>query len=337
MKKSFWAGKNGPLLIAEIGGNHEGNFNYAKKLVKLAIASGVDVIKLQLYTGGKLVNQVESKDRFKHFKKFELTKTQHIYLAKLCNSHGVKYLASVWDLEMLEWIDTYLSFYKIGSGDLTAFPIIKEFAKKGKPIILSTGLSNLDEIIQTIAFLQKENKIYKSKNKLALLQCTSCYPTIDTEVNLKTMQTLKNKTNLMVGYSHHNSGHLALLTAYTLGAEILEFHFTDERKGKVFRDHQISLNKNETISLIKDITKIKNILGSSKKKATKNEIKSKNINTFRRAIYPIKDLKKGYKIKESDLVCLRPNHGVDARDIKKLIGKKFKKNLKKLKKINFVK
>lgn len=337
MKKTFWAGKSGPLLIAEIGGNHEGDFNYAKKLVKLAISSGVDVIKLQLYTGGQLVNRVESKDRFKHFKKFELTRTQHIYLAKLCNFHGVKYLASVWDLQMLKWIDKYLPFYKIGSGDLTAFPIIKEFARRRKPIILSTGLSNLNEITQTISFLQRENKIYKNKNKLALLQCTSCYPTIDEEVNLKTMQTLKNKTNLTVGYSHHNSGSLALLTAYTLGAEILEFHFTDERKGKIFRDHKISLNKSETISLIKDIKRIKNILGSSEKKATKNEIKSKNIITFRRAIYPIKDLKKGYKIKESDLVCLRPNYGVDARDIKRLIGKKLKKNLKKFKKINFVK
>ena len=337
MKKTFWAGKSGPLLIAEIGGNHEGDFNYAKKLVKLAISSGVDVIKLQLYTGGQLVNRVESKDRFNHFKKFELTKVQHIYLAKLCNSHGVKYLASVWDLQMLKWIDKYLPFYKIGSGDLTAFPIIKEFARRRKPIILSTGLSNLNEITQTIAFLQKENKIYKNKNKLALLQCTSCYPTIDEEVNLKTMQTLKKKANLTVGYSHHNSGSLALLTAYTLGAEILEFHFTDERKGKIFRDHKISLNKSETISLIKDIKRIKNILGSSEKKATKNEIKSKNIITFRRAIYPIKDLKKGYKIKESDLVCLRPNHGVDARDIKRLIGKKLKKNLKRFKRINFVK
>jgi len=193
MKKFSWQGKNGPLLIAEIGGNHEGNFNYAKKLVKLAINSGVDVVKLQLYSGDQLVNRIESKSRYKHFKKFELNKNQHIYLAKLCKAFGVQYLASVWDLRMLDWIDKYLKFYKIGSGDLTALPVIKEFARRKKPIILSTGLSNLKEVNHTVNFLQKQNKIYKNKNQLAVLQCTSCYPTGDEEVNLKVMNTLKKK------------------------------------------------------------------------------------------------------------------------------------------------
>jgi len=335
MKKSSWVGKNGPLLIAEIGGNHEGNFKYAKKLVKLAIDSGVDVVKLQLYSGEHLVSQVESKTRFNHFKKFELTKSQHIYLAKLCKSFGTKYLASVWDLRMLDWVDKYLDFYKIGSGDLTAFPIIKKFAKRGKPIILSTGLSNLNEITSTVNFLQKQNKIYKNKNKLALLQCTSCYPTTDKEVNLNVINMLKRKTNLTIGYSHHNQGSLALLTAYALGAEILEFHFTDERKDKVFRDHKISLDKNETKCLIQDIKKIKDILGSNIKKPTKNEIKSKNVTTFRRAVYPSRNLKKGHKVKESDLVYLRPNHGTDVRNFTRLIGRKLKKDLKKLKKFKF--
>ena len=103
--KNIWKGKFGPLIIAEIGGNHEGNFNYAKKLVRLAISSGVDVVKLQIYQGANLVSPIESKKRFKHFKKFELSKQEHIYLAKMCKSHKVKYLASVWNLEMLNWID----------------------------------------------------------------------------------------------------------------------------------------------------------------------------------------------------------------------------------------
>ena len=333
MKKSLWAGKNGPLLIAEIGDNHEGNFTYAKKLVKLAIDSGVDVVKLQLYSGDMLVSPIESKERFKHFRKFELTKKQHIYLANLCRSSGVKYLASVWDLKMLDWIDRYLNFYKIGSGDLTALPVIKEFVKRGKPIILSTGLSNLSEIKNTIKFIQKENKVYKSKNKLAILQCTSSYPTIDEEVNLAVIETLKKSTNLTIGYSHHNTGSLALLAAYTLGAEILEFHFTDKREGKKFRDHKISLTNKETKILIKQILKLKKIFGNKIKKPTKNEIKSNNITSFRRAMYPIKDLKRGHKINKNDLICLRPNHGVDARNFKKLIGKRILKNTKKLQRL----
>ena len=156
-QKNNWIGNNGPLLIAEVGGNHEGSYRYAKKLVKLAIKSGVDLVKLQLYTGPTLVSKIESKDRFKHFKKFELSKDEHISLAKMCRSHKVGYLASVWDLEMLDWIDKYLDYYKIGSGDLTSLSHNKRICfKREKPIILSTGLSDISEIKKTIKFIQSQ-------------------------------------------------------------------------------------------------------------------------------------------------------------------------------------
>ena len=163
--KNFWKGKHGPLLIAEIGGNHEGNFEYAKKLVLKAISTGVDVVKLQIYEGKNLVSKVESRKRFKHFKKFELNKDQHIYLAKLCRKHNVGYSASVWNTESISWINKYLKFYKIGSGDLTAYPIIRSIARTGKPIILSTGMSTLKEIKETLSFIIKSNPRYKDKKK----------------------------------------------------------------------------------------------------------------------------------------------------------------------------
>ena len=241
---------------------------------------------------------------------------------------------------MLEWIDSYLDYYKIGSGDLTAYPIIKEFAKKGKPIILSTGLSNMKEVKETIKFLQSQNSIYKNKENLAILQCTSTYPTIDNEVNLKVIDTLKKETGMTVGYSDHTLGDLALRVAYTCGAEVMEFHFTDTRENKSFRDHKISLTPQEVRSLIKDIKKtpqevlssIKNIkkinelLGDSEKKTTKSEIDTNHITSFRRAIYSKNQLKAGDLLKKDDLVCLRPNHGIDARNYEKLIGKKVKKD-----------
>ena len=111
--KNIWKGKFGPMLIAEIGGNHEGNFKYAKKLVRLAISSGVDVVKLQIYQGANLVSSIESKKRFKHFKKFELSQDQHVALAKMCKKAKVIYLASVWDKKSLQWIDKYLKFMNI--------------------------------------------------------------------------------------------------------------------------------------------------------------------------------------------------------------------------------
>lgn len=333
MKRNFWRGKNGPLLIAEIGGNHEGNFSYAKKLVNLALKTGVDVIKLQIYEGDKLVSSVESIKRNKHFKKFELTKKQHIYLAELCKKKGVQYLSSVWDLENLKWIDKYLKFYKVGSGDLTAYPILKELAKRQKPIILSTGLSSLSEIKETIKFIQKENSKYKDKNYLSLLQCTSTYPTIDSELNLNVIKSLKKNTNLTVGYSDHSVGDLALKIAYSYGAEILEFHFTDNRKGKKFRDHKISLNFKETKNLITDIKRISKFNGRFIKSPTAEEIKSGHILSFRRGIYYKKNLNKGEKIKKEHLVYLRPNHGVDVRNFNKIVGKKSNKKTKAYEKI----
>ena len=289
-KNSIWQGRHGPLLIAEIGGNHEGNFSYAKKLTKLAIKSEVDVVKFQIYTGDTLVNKLQSPSRNEHFKKFQLSEEQHIYLAKMCKNSGVKYLSSIWDVKALNWIDKYLDFYKIGSGDLTCFPIIEKFAKRGKPIILSTGLSNINEVYQAIKFLIKKNPKYKLKKNLSILQCTSMYPTKDEEANLNVIKTLSKFKNITPGYSDHTSGSLALKTAYSLGAQVLEFHFTDTRKNKTFRDHKVSLTSKETLELIKDIKKIKKLLGSEVKQPTKEEIKSDHIKSFRRALYLNKDL-----------------------------------------------
>ena len=336
MSNSNWNGKNGPLLIAEVGGNHEGDFNYAKKLVKLAIKSQVDIVKLQLYTGSNLVSPVESKTRYEHFKKFKLSKKEHIYLAEMCKSSNTKYLASVWDLKMLEWIDDYLDYYKIGSGDLTAYPIIKEFTKIGKPIILSTGLSNINEIKDSIKFIQEQNSIYKNKENLAVLQCTSTYPTIDEEANLRAINTLKSETGMTVGYSDHTLGNEALKIAYICGAQVMEFHFTDSREGKIFRDHKISLTYDEVLSLIKEIKKINILLGIKEKKATRGEIKSNHLVSFRRAIYSNKLLKAGHILKEEDLVFLRPNHGLDIRKYKNVIGKKIKKDTQPYEKLELI-
>ena len=138
--------KNGVYLIAEIGGNHEGDFEYAKRLTDLACQSGVDAVKFQIYTGNALVSKIEDPDRNIHFKRFELTPEQYICLAKQCQENGVTFTASVWDMRAFEWIDPYIKFYKIGSGDLTAYPILKNIASLSKPIILSTGLATLEEV-----------------------------------------------------------------------------------------------------------------------------------------------------------------------------------------------
>lgn len=334
MKKPFSLDVKNIFFIAEIGGNHEGDFNYAKKLVRDAISTGAHAVKLQTYYANKLTNKFETLDRFKHFKKFELSIKQHKYLAQMCLDNGVYYSSSIWDEDALKHLDKYLNFYKIGSGDLTALPLIQKFIDRKKPIILSTGLSNFREINDTFKFITK-NSFYKKKGNLALMQCTSCYPTIDEEVNLLAMNKLKKYCSI-VGYSHHNKGDLAIKSAITLGAKIIEFHFTDDRRGKIFRDHKISLTKKETISLIKESTRILKFVRKDYTKPTINEVSSEHIVSFRRGLFYKKNLKKGHIVKLNDLVALRPNVGFDSRDFKKIIGKKLKISVSKLSRINYL-
>lgn len=309
-----------PFLISEIGGNHEGSFGSAKKMAQLAIDSGSDCVKFQLYTGNGLVSAVESPARNQHFKKFELLKDQHLYLAQMCREAGVSYNASVWEIEMLDWIDEYLDFYKIGSGDLTAWPIIKKFAERNKPILLSTGMSTLKEVIDTVHYIQKINSNYENPKMLCLMQCTSMYPIPLSEANINVMTTYSNATGLSVGYSDHTEGVAALKVAAIMGASVLEYHFTDTREGKAFRDHKVSLTPAELVDLKIDIANFSTLKGSGIKIPTKSELKENHRVSFRRAVYLRRNVKKGEVISASDLVFLRPANGTDARDVDLVVG-----------------
>lgn len=333
MKSNIWEGKYGPLLIAEIGGNHEGNFEYAKRLTKLAIESGADYVKFQIYTGDGLVNQSESPIRNQHFKKFELSNDQHIELAEMCKKNSVGYLASVWESEPLEWIDKYLDFYKIGSGDLTAYPMIKEIAEKKKPILISTGLATENEVLAAVTYIRSCNSIYNKKEMLGILQCTSMYPIPAQDAHLNVIGRLRELTGCSVGYSDHTEGSRALGVSVTMGAEILEFHFTDDRSGKEFRDHKVSLTKDEVLDLIEEIKIIKQLKGDETKRPL--EVEGDHVISFRRAVYPKVDIPSSTVISEEHLTILRPNHGIPANDFEKVIGRTTKKDLKKFEKLDW--
>ena len=326
--ESPWQGSVGPLLISEIGGNHEGDFDAARQMAQLAINCGSDCVKFQLYTGDTLVSPVESADRNQHFKRFELSKEQHLYLAQMCRAAGVSYNASVWDLDMLNWIDEYLDFYKIGSGDLTAWPILKAFAERNKPILLSTGLATLDEVLDTVNYIQSVNSNYKDPNMLCIMQCTSMYPIPPEDANLNVLNTYKKTTGLSVGYSDHTEGMDALKIATSMGASVLEYHFTDSRDGKKFRDHKVSLTPGEVIELKSELKKILRLQGSDIKRPEKSELKSNHQVSFRRAVYLNRDITQGELITEADLVYLRPAHGTDPRDSHLVVGATALRDLK---------
>lgn len=319
----FWKGKHGPVLIAEIGGNHEGDFEYARELLSLAIESDVDYIKFQIYTGDTLVNPKESPVRNSHFKKFELTIDQHVELAEICIKHGKKYMASIWDASFFSALNPYMNCYKVGSGDLTAYPVLKNIASQQKPIIVSTGLANSLEVTEAIRFIESCNNFYLEADHLAILQCTSMYPISYEDANLSVMdQYSKLFPGRTIGYSDHTEGSYAMEIAVAMGAQILEFHFTDSREGKSFRDHKVSLTKDEVHDLIARINDINKLKGVEEKSPTTIEKETDHIKSFRRGIYPARNISKGEIIREEDLICLRPAHGLEATQYYKLIGKK---------------
>ena len=328
-----WEGKHGVYLIAEIGGNHEGDFGKAKELTELACKSGVDAVKLQIYTADSLVSKAQDPERHAHFKKFELTPVQHIALADICQSNKVTYAASVWDMNALEWIDPYIEFYKIGSGDLTAYPILERIAKIGKPLIMSTGLATLDEVRGSVEFVRSINSCYRKSDYLVLLQCTSSYPSPESDVNLRVMTTLKDEFHVRVGYSDHTTDSFAAEVAVSMGAEILELHFTDNKERPSFRDHQISFTVGRIRDLIDRINRIKQLHGSSDKTPSESEIKFGHVDSFRRGVYAARDLESGYVLTESDLRFLRPNVSSTITLWKDIIGKRLKKPVARLHKI----
>ena len=324
----FRSEKNPVFYIAEIGGNHEGNFQYALELSRLAVESGADAVKFQLYEGNKLVSPIESPERNKHFKKFELKQEEYVDLADYCIGQGATFMASVWDLDNLSWIDPYISYHKVGSGDLTCYPILATLVESGKPIILSTGLATLKEIEESVRFIENLDSNYISERKLALLQCTSAYPTPDEDANVMAMLKLKETIGLPVGYSDHTVGSDAIELAAALGAEIIEKHFTDTREGKTFRDHLVSLTKEEVQVYLEKIKRFEILRGDRRKLLTKSEQKDGHELSFRRSVYAAKEIKAGERFTRENLTVLRPKHGICATHYYEVLGSRAARDIK---------
>lgn len=328
VSNNYFSGKHGPLLIAEIGGNHGGNFNKALKLTMDAINADVDYIKYQIYTGDGLVSKSTSPERFNHFKKLELTTKEYKRLARICQKNNVGFMASIWQEDLVDVFDEYSDIFKVGSGDFTNLIIIDRIIKTNKPIILSTGLASEEEVLDILDHIKKTYKFY-DKHHLAILQCTSMYPIDYKDANLRVIQRYKDITNLTVGYSDHTVGFFANIIAYSMGAEVIEFHFTDDKNNNSYRDHQISLDKNDVKLLIEGLKSVNLLKGDSKKKLLPIEIENQHHNSFRRSLYALNDIKKGEEIKIQNITALRPLVGIDARYYLDIIGMKAKRNFTK--------
>ena len=324
----FKSKKNKVLYIAEIGGNHEGDFEYAKNLTSLAVESGADAVKYQFYTADTLVSSVESPSRNEHFRKFSLENGQYVELMNLVSQSEALPMASIWSEAMLAWADPYISIHKVGSGDLTCYPLLKALAATNKPIILSTGLSDLREIASAVEYIESCNPSYIKERKLALLQCTSSYPTPDQDANINAMLSMKHEFGLPIGYSDHTLGPEAIEIAVSMGAEIIEKHFTDNRDGKTFRDHLISLTRDEVIDVLKKIERIVTLCGNGDKRLMDSEAQAEHHISFRRSVYAARDISVGEQLSLENLTVLRPAHGVCASRFDDVMGKKAMRFLK---------
>ena len=322
LKKTF--------VIAEAGVNHEGSFKEAIKLIDVAKKSGADAVKFQTYLTEKYVASSE-KQRFERVKRFELKFTEFKKLYNYCKKKKIIFLSTPLDNESTDFLVNLVPFFKISSGDITNIKLLKYIASKNKPILLSTGGAEIDEIKKAINIINKNSKL-DSKKYLGLMHCVPLYPVPANNANLKNIIELKSIFKNTIGYSDHTIGLEAAIIATSYGAKIIEKHFTITRKNKVFHDHFVSLDKDELPKLISAIKNTQLMLGSEKRIVNK-AIKLK-LPHIRRSFAVNKDLIKGSNLKMEDLILLRPSQGFKESESFKLINKKLRTNLKKGQLIN---
>ena len=328
MKIQNFNTKNKIFLIAEIGNNHEGNFNLAKKLIKLAKKNGADAVKFQYIDPRGLIHPKNNEKRINQLNKFCLNINEIKKLKKYSGELKIIFLCSIFDFKNIKIFTKYMPAIKIPSGDNNNIKIIKDLLSLKKPMLFSTGMTNiilLKKILQDIS----KNKFF-NKDNFCLMHCISSYPLLDTDVNMNAIFSLK-KLGYEIGYSDHAIGIDACLVAASMGARIIEKHFTISHNYSSFRDHQHSADPKELFELSKKLIRINNMCGMEDKIITKNE--SKNIRSLRRGVYALNNLKKGKKINFNDIIFLRPEAEINSIDVKNIIGKKLKINLKKLQEI----
>ncbi|MBU7592277.1 N-acetylneuraminate synthase [Metabacillus halosaccharovorans] len=300
------------FIIAEIGVNHNGSLKIAKQLIKHAKDAGADAVKFQTYETDSLVTNsteladYQRKSQFHNQKemleKYQLSKSQFKELKKYCDSLDILFFSTPFDLKSVEILEEIgVDAYKVGSGDLTNFPLIEKIINFNKPLIISTGMSTFDEVKATVNFIP--NHI-----KLAILHCTSAYPAPFEDLNLRAITSLKH-FNKIIGYSDHSMGVEIPFAVTSMGYKILEKHLTLDRSldGP---DHKASLIPNEFKQMVNGIRNIEHAMGNSDKRVTPSEQKTKEL--VRRSIYAGKDLPRGSIISLDDLVYLRPNKGIEA-------------------------
>jgi N,N'-diacetyllegionaminate synthase len=314
-------------IIAEAGVNHNGSIEIAKKMIDVAVDAGVDYIKFQTFKAEKLVsihadkadyqkeNTIGEESQFEMIKKLELDLNSHNILIEYCNLKGIKFISSPFDIESIDLLyDLGLDFYKIGSGEITNYPYLKKIASKGLPTVLSTGMSNLTEVDEALELLMEFGL---EKDQITLLHANTEYPTPYKDVNLNAMQTLKEAFKVKVGYSDHTLGIEVPIAAVSLGAKVIEKHFTldSTMDGP---DHKASLEPDELKAMVKAIRNIEKALGEGIKQPSASE--KKNLTIARKSIIAACEIKKGEIFTKKNITTKRPGTGISPMRWNEILG-----------------
>lgn len=323
------------LIIAEAGVNHNGSVEIAKRMIDKAVEAGADVIKFQTFKSEKLVSKsakqaeyqkrnianAENDSQLDMLKKLELTESDHNELMDYCAKKQIRFFSTAFDMESIDYLySLHVGLWKIPSGEITNYPYLKKIAQLGEPVILSTGMCEMEDVEAALKVLT-DNGL--NKDKISILHCNTEYPTPFKDVNLLAMNELKERFGVKVGYSDHTKGIEVPIAAVALGAEIIEKHFTLDRNMEG-PDHKASLEPDELKAMVSAIRNIELALGDGHK--TVSESERKNIVVARKSIVAAKNIKAGEVFNENNLTVKRPGNGISPMDWENVIGKTAKKD-----------
>ena len=326
--------KNGSVfIIAEAGVNHNGNLAFAKKLIDAAKEAGADAVKFQTFQTEQVITKSaqkaayqqittgEQESQYDMVKKLELTFDEFNSLKEYCDHSEILFLSTPFDMESIEYLETInIPVYKIPSGEITNLPYLIRIAETLKPIIMSTGMSTLEEIGNAVSILKQHG----NKN-LTLLHCNTEYPTPFEDANLNAMLTLKNAFQTDVGYSDHTLGIEASIAAVALGATVIEKHFTLD-KNMEGPDHKASLNPEELKLLVQSIRNVERALGDGEKKPSKSELKNRDV--ARKSIVAKVPIQEGEVFSTANITVKRPGNGITPMRWFDVIGQAAKREFK---------
>ncbi len=316
------------IIIAEAGVNHNGSMELARKLVDAAIDAGVDYVKFQTFKAENLVTRGAPKAQYQArnigggddsqyamLKELELTEANHHELISYCEQKGVRFFSTAFDLESLAFLESLgLPMWKIPSGEITNFPYLRAIGRTGKPVILSTGMAEIEEIEEAIDTL---TRFGTPRQDITLLHCTTEYPAPKDEVNLRAIQTLGERFGLPVGYSDHTEGIEIPVAAVALGATVIEKHFTLD-KNLEGPDHKASLEPDELMQMVRNIRAVEQALGDGLKVPSASELKNKAI--ARKSIVAATVIAKGERLTDENLIAKRPADGLSPMLWESVIG-----------------